>query len=207
MLQTCTDQSSQSVNHSGWPSRISQVRPLPMGFPAGHRFQQQSQVSACGVLWLEGQGFCTVGTTQQQLPSHGDPARPQSQAMVTPKPSPSPSPSSLVPSSPSKQFEAFDNSNNNPGLIYSPTDIAMESTFTYWTFHCKNMLSKMEFLEIENKRLHSKITNLKQLVSEMKHQENNNIHLQNPLTDSLTLQSKISSIKNLWRDKITTDLV
>ena len=56
----------------------------------------------------------------------------------------------------------------------------------------------MESLETENSRLHLEVTNLKQVLSEMKHQEN--IQLQNPLADSTTLQSKISNIKNLQEE-------
>lgn len=56
----------------------------------------------------------------------------------------------------------------------------------------------MKFLETENKKLHSEVIDLKQLVFEMKHHEN--IHLQNQLMDSPTLQSKISNIKSLQEE-------
>ena len=47
----------------------------------------------------------------------------------------------------------------------------------------------MKFLETEKNKLHFEVTNFKQLIYEMKHQES--IHLQNPLMNSPTLQSKI----------------
>jgi hypothetical protein len=71
----------------------------------------------------------------------------------------------------------------------------MEHDFLYWTSQVKNLLRRMESLEIENKQLHSEVLDLKQLVSKMKKQEN--IHLQNPSVDSPMIQIEISNIKNL----------
>jgi DNA repair exonuclease SbcCD ATPase subunit len=56
----------------------------------------------------------------------------------------------------------------------------------------------MESLENENKQLHSKVINLKQLDSEMKKQKN--FHLQNLSVDSPVLQTEISNIKNLQEE-------
>lgn len=63
----------------------------------------------------------------------------------------------------------------NGNSIYNPTDIAMEHDFLYWTSQVKYLLQNMESVDNENKQLHVEVTGLKQLVSEMKTQEN--IHL------------------------------
>lgn len=54
-----------------------------------------------------------------------------------------------------EQFEYLNNYNDGP--IYNPTNIAMESDFSYWTPQIKNLIRWMESLEIENNRLHSKM--------------------------------------------------
>ena len=65
----------------------------------------------------------------------------------------------------------------------------------YWASHVRSLLRRVEFLEDENKQLHSEVSNLKQLVSEIKNQENT--HLQNLIADSPLVQTELSNKKNL----------
>ena len=51
---------------------------------------------------------------------------------------------------------------------YNPTDIALERDFSYWASQVKNLLWRVESLEIENKQLQLEVTDLKKMVSEMK---------------------------------------
>jgi hypothetical protein len=96
------------------------------------------------------------------------------------------------------QFETVETSNTKHEPIYSPTDKAMELDFPFWTSQIKNILQRVEFLETKNRKLQSEVTDLKQLVLEMKHQEN--IHVQNLIRDSPNLQSKILDIKILQEE-------
>ena len=63
------------------------------------------------------------------------------------------------------------------------------------TSQIKNLLRRIEFVEIENKKLHYKVIDMKQLVYKIKHQEN--ILLQIFHRKCPTLQQEILSIKNM----------
>jgi hypothetical protein len=100
-----------------------------------------------------------------------------------------------------KTQEWITNCSSRDEQIYSPTDIAMDRDFSYWTSQVKILLRRMEYLEAENRQLHSKVIDLKHLVSEMKKQEN--LHSQNPRVDSPVLQTEISNTKNLQEEMRT----
>ena len=66
------------------------------------------------------------------------------------------------------------------------------------TSQIKNLLRRIEFVEFENKKLHYKVIYLKQLVSNIKHQEN--IFLQILHRKCPTLQLEILSIKKMQEE-------
>ena len=90
--------------------------------------------------------------------------------------------------------------NNNPGKLYSPTNIALERDFAYWASQVKNLLRLVELLEDENKQLHAEVSDLKQLVSKMKIQEN----LQEPIADFKSMQENMRSQHDLLKQEIKT---
>ena len=63
------------------------------------------------------------------------------------------------------QFRYLKQCHDNPKWIYSPMDIAMELDFAFWTSQVKQLLRKMESLEMENSRLCSKVNSLVARVS------------------------------------------
>ena len=63
------------------------------------------------------------------------------------------------------QFRYLHHCQNNSDLVYSPTDIALESDFTFSTSQIKQILRRMEYLEIENDKLRSEVSTLANRVS------------------------------------------
>ena len=63
------------------------------------------------------------------------------------------------------QFNYLNHCHNNPKPVYIPTDIAIETDFTFWKFQIKQMLRRMESLEAKNCRLRSKVSTLADRVS------------------------------------------
>ena len=76
---------------------------------------------------------------------------------------------------------------------FNPTDISLERDFSYWASQVKNLLWRVESLEIENKQLQLEVTDLKNMVSEMKQEKN--MHLQTTSTDSPLLQIKLNNLQ------------
>jgi len=62
----------------------------------------------------------------------------------------------------------FNDPSSPSRCIYSPTDIAMDRDFSYWTSQVKYLLWKVASLDKENKQLHEEVSELKQLVFEIK---------------------------------------
>ena len=76
---------------------------------------------------------------------------------------------------------------------YNSIDIALEWDFSCWESQVKNLLWRVESLEIENKQLHSEVTDLKKMVSEMKQEKN--MHLHTTSADSPLLQTKLNNMQ------------
>ena len=55
-------------------------------------------------------------------------------------------------------FKYLHHCQNNSDLVYSPTDIALESDFTFWTSQIKQILRRIGYLETENDKLRSKVS-------------------------------------------------
>jgi predicted RNase H-like nuclease (RuvC/YqgF family) len=109
-----------------------------------------------------------------------------------------------------EQFQYLKICNKNQGSIYSPTDIAMESDFSFWTSQVKQLLRQMESLETENNKLRSEIHSLSARVSEVEgdnlslkkiiheNKEQESLHPQNDVlhAEILDLKSKQEEIRS-----------
>ena len=83
---------------------------------------------------------------------------------------------------------------NEPETVYSPTDIALETDFIFWTSQIKQLLRKTELLEEENYRLRSEIGTLSNKVGVV---EKDNSSLKNQLQECRELLAVRPSVEAL----------